>query len=65
MLLLCRFMKTCTNISTLSWPLMPVAGVTRRSGHYPGYVFGLVPSTVIIGQEVMTNHNPEETTVSR
>jgi len=65
MLLVGRSMKICSNISILSWRFVSAHKAVRRAGRYSGEVFGLVPSTVIIGQEVMTNHNPEETTVSR
>jgi hypothetical protein len=34
-------MKTCTNISTANWPVMPVAQAARRSRLARGYAFGL------------------------
>jgi hypothetical protein len=50
-------MKTCVNISAMSWPTMKVAKATRHSRYNPGYVSRLGLATVAIG------HKPEVTLV--
>ena len=53
-------MKTCTNISTTSWPTMSVAKATRHSRLSQGCVFSLGLSTSYQGQLPETNlDNPE------
>lgn len=55
-----RSMKTCTNISTTSWPKMSVAQATRHSRLSQGCVFNLGLSTSHQGQLPETNlDNPE------
>ena len=44
-------MKTCTNISTRSWPTTKVAKATRHSRYNPGCAFSLGLSTATIGQQ--------------
>jgi hypothetical protein len=46
-----RSMKTCLNISAMSWPTMPVAQATRHSRITRGYVFSLGLSLASIGKQ--------------
>ena len=46
-----RSMKTCTNISTTSWPTMSVAKATRHSRYNPGCAFSLGLSMATLGQQ--------------
>ena len=48
-------MKTCLNISTMSWLTMPVAKATRHCRLNQGYVFNLGLSVATIGNYPTVN----------
>ena len=58
-----RSMKTCANIATAVWPIIPVAKAIRHGWYAPGRAFVVVLSQAANGHPVEANTN--QPTVSR